>query len=58
MEREKRREGGGTFDRVALTEQLDTVRYINMRSESIAVEDGEGRRREGKRKKVCVCVRV
>lgn len=40
-------EGGGTF---GIDKQLNMVRYINMRSESIAVGDGEG---ESKGEKVC-----
>lgn len=50
-ERRETKNRGWTFDG-SIDEQLDIVRYINMRSESIAVGDGDGRRRKGKRKKV------
>lgn len=42
-------EGGGTF---GTDKQLNMVRYINMRSESITVGDGE-KERVSEREKVC-----
>lgn len=49
----KKRRRRGDLWQSSTDEQLNIVRYINMRSESITVGNGEWRRRKGKRKKVC-----